>query len=186
MKILRCSFKYHVQPWFSFFCFWSPIFWIYWNGHLGWSWSAVVSNKTCGLCLSAYRWLTVHGIRPAQQYVCSDASAFWVDADTLFSCRVPEWEAYLQCCSQIILNFKNYLQRWLQSPVTSPARAEYLLQVNSQHMKMCLFLLSVWFRSHDDSSLERQPASAENLFQHWALQIPEVWKEKEKNQFLTV
>lgn len=38
--------------------------------------------------------------------------------------------------------------------------------MNSQRMKTCSFLLFVWFRSHDDSSLERQPVSAENLFQH--------------------
>lgn len=83
-------------------------------------------NKSYGLCLSAHRWLTVHGTKPAQQRVCSGASPFLVDADTLFSCTVPEWEAYLQCCSEILFDFKSYWQRWLQSPLSSPARAEYL------------------------------------------------------------
>lgn len=41
------------------------------------------------------------------------------------------------------------------------------------------FLLFNWFSSNDDSSLERQPIAAGNLFQHLKPQKPEVsWKEK--------
>lgn len=45
-----------------------------------------------------------------------------------------------------------------------------------------LFLLFNWFRSNDDSSLERQPVSAENLSQHLTPQIPGAWR-KEKADF---